>query len=176
MLIGTCFSLLLVGACAREQPEEKPPGEVAGRSGPDIIGREVSVRLRHIDGKIVHFSTYRGRIVVVNFFATWQKKDFAELVPIMAELQRKTKKRVDLIYVAIDEASDVVIRRFIEEHNVKHDVFVNGKEIAGAFGGVRKLPATFIVYDDGKLVDRIEGLRSRRHYWGRLFRLLKRRR
>ncbi|UCF04323.1 MAG: TlpA family protein disulfide reductase [bacterium] len=175
VLIGTCFSLLLVGACAKKQSEEEPSPGVAKQNDPAIMEREVSVLLRHIDGKTVQFSEYRGRIVLVNFFASWQRKDFAELVPIMAELQRKTQKRVDVIYVAIDEASEVTVRRFIEEHNVTYDVFVNGKEVAGAFGGVGKLPATFIVYDDGKLIDRIEGLRSRRYYWGRLFRTLKRR-
>lgn len=177
VLIASCALLLLAGACSKETGGEKSgkEKEAAGQKDPNIIGRKIDVVLKRLDGKDVKFDEYLGRIVVVNFFAPWQRNKFDELVPIMTELGAKMSRRADVIYVSLGDGSAEPVKRFLEGREIKQDVYINGKEIAGAFGGVGTLPSTFIVYDDGTLYERIEGLHSRRFYWGRIFLVLRKR-
>lgn len=175
--IGICaplvISLFILGSCGGEKKKEesspKPSGHVKKSSG--VIDNLVFDRL---DGKSVPFKELQGKILVVNFWATWNN-DSKQLVPMMNEIQEKFRRQVTVLMVSIDKGGTAPVRRFMDDHMVSYEVYVNGEKIANAFGGVKALPTTYIVLREGKIFERIDGLKRKSVYEEVLINLLRHR-
>ncbi len=102
------------------------------------------------DGRTVRLSEYRGKVVFINFWATWCLPCREEL-PAMERLFQRTKK-AGLVMLAVSvDADPKVIAPFLDEQRFTFTVGLDPKmELANTYG-VRALPASFIVDRDGHL-------------------------
>ena len=122
------------------------------------------VPLVGLDGVEYRLSNYRGNIVVLNLFATWNK-DCVEQLPALDALHRKIKvMRMTVLGVAVDEGGQRAVAAFLEKHPVSFPVFHNGAAIAKDLGGIRKLPTTYILLRDGHIYDKAIGVRPLRYF------------
>jgi peroxiredoxin len=130
--------------------------------GPNMKGQLApEFALQSLDGKTVHLSDFRGKAVLLNFWATWCQPCKIEM-PWFAELQRQyAPEGLQVIGVAMDEASPEDIGKFAKDLGVNYPVLVGKEEVGEAYGGVQFLPATFYIGRDGKIVDKVFGLRGR---------------
>src|SRR5205823_11934343 len=109
----------------------------------------------------VHLSDFRGKAVLLNFWATWCQPCKIEM-PWFAELQRQyAPEGLQVIGVAMDEASPEEIVKFAKDLGVNYPVLVGKEQVGEAYGGVQFLPATFYIGRDGKIVDKVFGLKGR---------------
>jgi peroxiredoxin len=117
--------------------------------------------LQSIDGKTVRLSDFRGKAVLLNFWATYCAPCRIEM-PWFVELQnRYAAEGLQVVGVAMDDASPNDIEKFAKDLGVNYPILV-GEEAAGnAFGGVQFLPSTFYIGRDGKVVDKVFGLKKR---------------
>ena len=174
---GICLlfaaSLLILKSCGggkkEEESSEKPAGYV--EKGPEGIENLVFERL---DGKSVPFEELQGKLLVVNFWATWHT-DSKQLITMMNQIQNKFYRQVMVMMVSVDKGGAAPVRRFMDDQMVAYEVYVNGEKIANAFGGVKTLPTTYIVLRDGKIIERIDGLKRKSVYEDILKNLLKHR-
>ena len=115
-------------------------------------------------GRDVTLSDYRGKVVLLNFWATWCGPCKIEM-PWFVAFQRKYKDQgFTVIAVSLDEEGWDVVRPFVEEYGLNFPVVVGTDGMADEFGGVAALPTTFIIDNEGWITSSHMGLVGRGEY------------
>ena len=129
-------------------------GELRGQVAPDF-------ELPSLDGKNMKLSDFRGKAVLLNFWATWCGPCKIEM-PWFVQLQKEYGPQgFQIIGVAMDDASTEDIAKFARQMGVNYPILLGKEAVGQSYGGVNVLPTTFFVDRDGKLVAREFGLQSR---------------
>ena len=120
--------------------------------------------LRDIDGKAVRLSDFKGKVVLLDFWATWCGPCKIE-IPWFIELERKHKdKGFAVIGVAMDDEGWDIVKPFLSRMNVNYRVVIGNDSTAQAYGGIDALPTTFLIDRDGKIAATHVGLTSKREF------------
>jgi len=143
------------------QMARRNSGGVAN-AGPSMKGVTApDFTLESLDGKTVRLSDFRGKGVLLNFWATWCQPCKIEM-PWFAELQKQYGPQgLQIVGVAMDDASPKEIAEFAQDLGVNYPILVGKEAVGDAYGGVQFLPATFYIGRDGKVVDKVFGLKGR---------------
>jgi len=113
--------------------------------------------INDLSGQSISTAQLRGKVVILNFWATWCPPCRAE-IPELIALQSKYKDRLQIIGVSVDEdAPASYVKAFAEKAGINYPV-VMGAEIAKEYGGVPALPTSFVVNTDGRVVQKHVGL------------------
>jgi len=117
--------------------------------------------LQSLDGKTVRLSDFRGKAVLLNFWATWCSPCKIEM-PWFVELQKQYgPEGLQVVGVAMDDASTKEIADFAKEMGVNYPVLIGKESVGDAYGGVQFLPENFYIDRNGKVLDRAFGLKGR---------------
>jgi thiol-disulfide isomerase/thioredoxin len=139
---------------ARRSGADHPAGIGYGTPAPNFT-------LETLDGKNLSLSDFRGKAVIVNFWATWCGPCKIE-TPWLVELQNQYGAQgLQVVGVAMDDSGKDEIEKFAKEMGVNYPVLIGKEAVGDAYGGVPALPESFFVGRDGKIVDRIIGLKGR---------------
>ena len=134
----------------------KPVGKT-GSLAPDF-------QLKSLDGKQVRLSDFRGKAVLLNFWATWCAPCKIEM-PWFVDLQKQyASQGLQVIGVAMDDSGQDTIAKFAKELGVNYPVLIGKESVGDAYGGVEFLPTTFIIDRQGKVVNRVFGLAGRSEF------------
>ena len=117
-------------------------------------------------GQKVDFDSYKGKVTLVNFWATWCgpcKRELPDLITLSRELESRGFK---IIGVSTDRGSNVIedVRSFVKDHGIPYQVVVSDESLEEAFGNVRALPTSFLIDGDGKIVQSFVGLRTKEFF------------
>ena len=131
---------------------------------PAILGRSTPApdfTLERLDGGSMKLSDLRGKAVLLNFWATWCGPCKIE-TPWLVELQSQyASQGLQVVGVAMDDSGKDEIAKFAKDMGVNYPVLLGKEAVGDAYGGVPALPETFFIGRDGKIVDRIIGLKGR---------------
>jgi peroxiredoxin len=128
-----------------------PEGPKAGSAAPDFT-------LPDLKGKSIQLSSFKGKAVVVDFWATWCEPCKVEM-PWLVDLQKKYGPQgLQILGVAMDDADEQAIQEFAHKMGVNYPVLKGTEAVADLYGGLDGLPATFFVDRSGKIVDVAVGL------------------
>src|ERR1700731_3842222 len=117
--------------------------------------------LESLDGKTTRLSDFRGKAVLLNFWATWGGPCKIEM-PWFVDLQKQYGSQgLQIVGVAMDDGSKEDIAKFARDMGVNYPVLLGKEEVGDAYGGVPALPETFFIGRDGKIVDKIIGLKGK---------------
>jgi thiol-disulfide isomerase/thioredoxin len=117
--------------------------------------------LQSLDGKTVRLSDFRGKPVVLNFWATWCGPCKIEM-PWFVDLQKEYGPAgLQFLGVAMDDASTKDIAEFAESMKVNYPILIGKESVGDDYGGVQFLPETFYIDRNGKVVDKAFGLKGR---------------
>jgi thiol-disulfide isomerase/thioredoxin len=148
---------------AQDGPRSVRLGAGVGPAAKGMIAPDFS--LVTLDGEATSLVDFRGKAVVLNFWATWCGPCKIEM-PWLIELQKQYGPQgLQVLGVALDDADTKDIAKFAQDMDVDYPILV-GKEgeresIANAYGGVEFLPETFYLDRDGKILDKTFGLMKR---------------
>ena len=116
--------------------------------------------LDSLDGKSMKLSDLRGKAVLLNFWATWCGPCKIE-TPWLVELQNQYGSQgLQVVGVAMDDGKDE-IAKFVKDMGVNYPVLIGKEAVGDAYGGVPALPESFFIGRDGKIVDKIIGLKGK---------------
>jgi thiol-disulfide isomerase/thioredoxin len=117
--------------------------------------------LESLDGKTMRLSDLRGKAVLLNFWATWCGPCKIEM-PWFVDLQNKYGSQgLQIVGVAMDDASKEDIGKFAKDMGVNYPILIGKESVGDQYGGVPALPESFLIARDGKIVDKIIGLRGK---------------
>jgi cytochrome c-type biogenesis protein len=117
--------------------------------------------LESLDGRNIRLSDLRGKAVLLNFWATWCVPCKIEM-PWFVELQNQYGAQgLQIVGVAMDDASKEEIAKFAKDMGVNYPILIGKEAVGDQYGGVPALPETFFIGRDGKIVDKILGLRGK---------------
>lgn len=130
------------------------PGQFLGQAAPEF-------ELQSLAGTNVKLSDFRGKAVLLNFWATYCGPCKIEM-PWFVELQKEYGPQgFQIVGVAMDDASTDDIAKFAKEMGVNYPILLGKEAVGQSYGGVDVLPTTFFIDRDGKITDREFGLQSR---------------
>jgi peroxiredoxin len=139
-----CVVLLGGGVCAQRPPLdlEHKPAPVFERT--DLAGRKVRLK------------DYRGKVVLLNFWATWCASCQVEL-PRFAEWQKRYGAQgLQVLAVSMDD-NEAPVRRTVRRLRLNYPIVVGDAKLGEEYGGVLGLPVTYLVDREGMIVRRIKG-------------------
>jgi thiol-disulfide isomerase/thioredoxin len=116
-----------------------------------------------LDGKPVSSAAWKGKVVFINFWATWCPPCRAE-IPILIDLENRYKDRLQIVGVSVDDGDPADVKRFAKEAGINYPIVMADRAIVTEYGGVPALPTLFVVNPDGKVVQKHEGLFSNELY------------
>lgn len=156
IVIAMVISIMLVFGIERAHrtPVSTTPEKLQGQLAPDFT-------LTNLQGKSMKLSDFRGKAVLLNFWATWCEPCKVEM-PWFVDLQKKYGPQgLQVLGVAMDDASPSEIESFAQKLGVNYPVLVGKEEVGAQYGGIEYLPSTFYIARDGKILDHVFGLVSR---------------
>lgn len=117
-----------------------------------------AVALKDMSGKTVRLSDFKGKVVLVNFWATWCVPCAAE-IPELIKWQNEYKgKGLQIIGITYPPTSGRKVRRFARQNKINYPVLFGFKATKKLFEPSDTLPMTIIIGRKGEVVDRIEGV------------------
>jgi cytochrome c biogenesis protein CcmG/thiol:disulfide interchange protein DsbE len=130
-------------------------GNVQGLPAPDF-------QLPSLDGSKVKLSDFRGKAVLLNFWATWCPPCKVEM-PWFADLQKQYgKDGLVILGVAMDDSAPDKIAQFASEMGVNYPILLGTDQLSDDYGNVDSLPTIFYISRDGTIVDKMVGLFDRK--------------
>jgi thiol-disulfide isomerase/thioredoxin len=111
-----------------------------------------------LDGRTITSSDLRGKVVLVNFWATWCPPCRAE-IPDLIKLQDKYRNTLVILGISEDEEiSPGEVKKFATEQKMNYAVAMSTPELGKIFKGVSALPTTFVIDPDGRMQQRHVGM------------------
>jgi thiol-disulfide isomerase/thioredoxin len=119
-----------------------------------VVGVETKARvpryaLTALDGTPISPDALRGKVVLVNFWATWCLPCRAEMPLLQRMFERHRDAGLVVVGLSVDRGSEESVRGFLRERSVTYPVAMVGADVERAFGGVRGYPTSMLIDRSG---------------------------
>jgi cytochrome c biogenesis protein CcmG/thiol:disulfide interchange protein DsbE len=155
-----CFSLFVAGlvpiACAASPKTQQQGNVIRFVRNPETAPE---FKLDGLDGKALTLAGLRGKVVLLNFWATWCGPCQAE-IPDLIALQQKYKDQLQIIGLIVDEDDASSVKQVVAETRINYPVAMTSPEVRMQYGGIAALPTSFVLDLQGRIVQKHEGLRD----------------
>ncbi|MDR3456273.1 MAG: TlpA disulfide reductase family protein [Verrucomicrobiae bacterium] len=108
--------------------------------------------LQDLDGKTVRAADFAGKVVVLDFWATWCPPCRAEIPGLIALQKKYTAQGLAVVGVSVDEAGLKTVKAFAQKNGINYPVVLTDNKMVEAYGGIDGLPTTFIINRSGHIV------------------------
>jgi thiol-disulfide isomerase/thioredoxin len=115
------------------------------------------LKTKDLNGKELSLESYKGKVVLLNFWATWCGPCRAE-IPSLIRIQEAYKDRLQIIGMDVDDTDADSLRAFVKAKGINYPVAMTSVPLRIAYGGIGALPTLFIINQDGKMVQKHVGL------------------
>ena len=131
-----------------------------------------SFSLKDADGRTVTLADYKGKVILLNFWATWCGPCKIE-IPWFSDFEQKYKDRgFAVLGVAMDDEGWEIVKPYIAKNKVNYRILVGDDATAQMYGGVESLPTTFMIDGEGRIASTHVGLVSKSDYENEIVQLL----
>jgi len=126
----------------------------AAKPSPPAVGEPVELKFHPVKGANVDLAAMKGKVVLIDFWATWCGPCVAEIPNVLASYKKLHEKGFEIVGISLD-SDESRLKNFIKEHRMTWPQYFDGKgwdnKIAERFG-IHSIPAMWLVGKDGKLV------------------------
>jgi thiol-disulfide isomerase/thioredoxin len=125
------------------------------------------VSFENLDGQTVNLSKYRGKVVLVNFWATWCEPCRSEIPELIQFQKEYASKGFTVLGVAMDQEGKSVVAPFVAKPQfdvggqkvpMNYPIVLGNDSIATKFGGIIGMPTSYVISKDGKIVRKVIGV------------------
>lgn len=146
------FLILIIGLAGM--------GLCLGEKQPAAPKKDLDFTLPDLSGKPIKLSDYRGKVVMLNFWATWCPPCRSEM-PTMQKLHEKmAQKPFAIVAVNLERGAGDEVRRFVAKNGYTFKVLLDDQGEISSRYSIYSIPTTFIIDKKGKVVDKLIGARD----------------
>lgn len=141
--------LALVGCGKKQIDSDSDSAKAPQFTLPDINGNQVSL------------SDFDGKVVILDFWATWCPPCVKEM-PHFIELYDEYKQQgFEMVGISLDQGGAADIKPFVQKMNVNYTMLIGNQDITKEYGGIRGIPTTFVIDKAGKIRQKYVGYREK---------------
>src|SRR5882724_5733344 len=159
---------VLIGVTMYADKATRVSGPGSHRMDSNVAGKpEPTLKLKTVDGKEVSLADYKGKVVFVNFWATWCDPCRVEIPWLIAMQNKYGPKGFTVVGIAMDEEGKPVVAPFVAKQRydvsgqklpMNYPIVIGNEKVADQFGGLLGYPTSILISKDGKQIKRITGL------------------
>lgn len=162
------FAASLAGC--KMMADAKSGAKTSSSAGTSQFAPEPDVTFQQLQGGNLPLASLKGKVVLVNFWATWCDPCRIEIPWLISFQQKYAGQGFTIIGVAMDEEGKPVVEPYVEktkfevsknvEMTMNYPIMIGNEDIAEKFGGLLGYPSSFLISRDGRVVKKIIGLVS----------------
>ncbi|MFB0528022.1 MAG: peroxiredoxin family protein, partial [bacterium] len=135
-------------------------------------GNAPDFTLPDLEGNSLTLSDFRGKVIILNFWATWCPPCRTE-IPDFVQLYEKYKDEGLLIIgVNLDGGDSRAVKQFSENYRINYPIVLGNVDVTQDYGGIRGIPTTFIIDKKGNIKEKYVGYQPRATFEDAVERLL----
>src|SRR5436305_2466196 len=150
----TCLALVPLQSEAQLQTQQQQQAVIRFVRDPDPAP---DLKAKDLDGKEISLDAYKGKVVLLNFWATWCGPCRAE-IPSLIRMQEAYEGRLQIIGMDVDDDDEERLRVFVKSEGINYPVARTSDAVRLAYGGIAALPTVFVINRDSKVVQKHVGL------------------
>jgi cytochrome c biogenesis protein CcmG/thiol:disulfide interchange protein DsbE len=129
--------------------------------------------LKSVDGKTIKLSDYKGKVVIIDFWATWCPP-CRKGIPDLISIQKSHIKDVVIIGISLDAEKTIKdVPEFVKSYGINYPIVYGDEKVVAAYGGIQGIPTAFVIDRKGNIVDKHVGLVPKETYTNKIKELLK---
>lgn len=142
--------LILFVTTATVLPVIPSRADQTGKAAPDW-------QLSDVNGKALKLADFKGKVVVLDFWATWCPPCRAEIPGLVAIQKKYADQGLSVIGISLDEQGPTVVKPFIERFAINYPVVMGNQKVLTDYGGISAIPTTFVIDREGNVVAAHQG-------------------
>ena len=171
LFISLILIFTLVGCNKNIHNENKPVNRQETPSLNSDNNKAPDFRLTSTNGKDIKLSDYKGKVVILDFWATWCSP-CRKGIPDLIELQREFGKDLIVIGISLDTDSKGNVIPYMQSIGINYPVVYGTYEVTQQYGGMGGIPTSFVINKKGEIVDKHVGLVPKSEYTDLINKLL----
>lgn len=154
LIVFTFFILLVISALSVNQPGILTANAQALKKAPNFT-------LLDLEGKPFSFSDLKGKVVILDFWATWCPPCREEIPHFKALYSQYKSEGLEVVGISVDKGGVNVVKSFARDYEINYPILMGNQEVAADYGGIRGIPTTFVVDRQGRIVEKFVGYRDK---------------
>jgi peroxiredoxin len=115
-------------------------------------------QLTTLDGQVVTSDQLRGKVVLLNFWASWCPPCRFEMPGFESVYERNRNRPFVVLGVSMDATSAASVRKFLVENRITYPVAMATGDVVESYGGVNLLPTSFLIDQQGRIRNEVHGI------------------
>ncbi|MFP5501938.1 MAG: TlpA disulfide reductase family protein [Candidatus Sericytochromatia bacterium] len=147
---------LLAGGLTMVQNQSAEATKPANTKMP-TLGKAADFNLTSIEGKKFSLADFKGKVVILDFWATWCPPCREEIPDFIALQKQYRSQGLEIVGVSVDREGPSVVKKFGEEYGINYTSLMADDKVTAAYGGIRGLPTTFVIDRQGNIIKKYVG-------------------
>jgi len=163
VIVGLMIMSVTLGCEKKENSVTKTSTQIATVPAPAVkqsYPKAPNFHLKDLSGKPVSLNDFAGKMVILNFWATWCGPCQAEIPDFVKLYHEYQKQGLVIVGIAVDQGGPAVVKQFVLENQVNYPILIYNMEVIEDYGGIDGIPTTFIINKNGEVVNKFIGYRD----------------
>ena len=164
--------MFIVAGCKKKGPEPTQQAEVKAEEkttqpsgdkappGPSAKSAP-SFTLQDLNGKQVSLSDFKGKVVILDFWATWCPPCVKEIPHFIALYEQYKDQGFAIVGISVDREGINVVKSFARKYQVNYPILMTDGQVDKAYGGIPSIPTTFVIDSAGNIRQKYVGYRDK---------------
>ena len=132
-------------------------GKISGDDSTIQAEEAPGFTLEDLDGNWVRLSDFKGKIVIVTFWAAWSPQSQTQVRELSGLHEQYKDQDVAVIGISVDEGGAERVKPFVQRSLLKYTILIADTSTKSAYGGIGELPSTFVIDQKGNIFNKYFG-------------------